>query len=223
LPQAFYYLYAFILLKKKISGNLFFSVPSGNLGNLISGLYAWKFGMPGSGFIAAMNINNPLANFFEGGSISRAAQANLSSKVAIRTLSPALDVNYPVNSERLSSFYDESPLVMKHMVYSQVIGDAELLHSMKKAWTEYGIKLDPHGALALAAAEKHADAFPEDSHTVVLATGHPSKYADLFFKATGVKLEPDQKLQELSKITQAIATIPANVDAVENAIASCVK
>ncbi|MDR2370603.1 MAG: threonine synthase, partial [Treponema sp.] len=46
LPQSFYYLYAFTKIKETVQGELVFSVPSGNFGNLIAGLYAWKFGMP---------------------------------------------------------------------------------------------------------------------------------------------------------------------------------
>jgi threonine synthase len=58
LPQTFCYLYAFIKLKKRLSGGLFFSVPSGSLGNLASGLYAWKFGLPVTGLIAAAKAKN---------------------------------------------------------------------------------------------------------------------------------------------------------------------
>jgi len=41
-------------------------VPCGNFGNLISGLYAWKFGMPVNGFIAAMNKNNSFGEYISG-------------------------------------------------------------------------------------------------------------------------------------------------------------
>jgi len=66
LPQTFYFLYAFNRIKNQLPGALAFSVPCGNFGNLIAGLYAWKFGMPVNGFIAAMNSNNALGDFIRG-------------------------------------------------------------------------------------------------------------------------------------------------------------
>jgi threonine synthase len=64
LPQSICYLYAFIKIKKILSGGLLFSVPSGSLGNLISGLYAWKFGLPVNGFLAAVKAKNERFRFF---------------------------------------------------------------------------------------------------------------------------------------------------------------
>jgi threonine synthase len=64
LPQAICYLYAFVKIKKTLSGGLFFSVPSGSLGNLLSGLYAWKFGLPVNGFLASVKAKNDRFRFF---------------------------------------------------------------------------------------------------------------------------------------------------------------
>ncbi|MCA1949398.1 MAG: threonine synthase, partial [Treponema sp.] len=101
LPQAFYFLYAFIKIKKELHGDLLFSVPSGNFGNLIAGLYAWKFGLPANGFIAAMNANDTFGDFFRGQSFV--------PHTPIRTLSRSMDVGNPSNYERLAAFYNEAP------------------------------------------------------------------------------------------------------------------
>ncbi|MCL2191320.1 MAG: threonine synthase, partial [Treponema sp.] len=93
LPQVFYYLYAFIKAKRRLSGDLAFSVPCGNFGNLMAGLYAWKFGLPVNGFVAAMNSNNTLGDFIKGGSFS--------PRPLVRTSSPAMDVRLPSNLGRL--------------------------------------------------------------------------------------------------------------------------
>jgi threonine synthase len=212
LPQAFYYLYAFVKLKKLLSGNLFFSVPCGNFGNLIAGLYAWKFGMPVSGFIAAQNRNNPLGSFLEGKA--------LTGRRPISTNTPALDVSYPVNYERLASLYDETPLVMRNMVYPIVIEDEQTNQAIENAWKKYGVMLDPHGALALAAARQHDRLANEDSHYVVLATGHPAKYANLIENATGSQLNIPPRLENLRKKTEAVAVIPPQLDLLESVIAT---
>jgi len=214
LPQAFYYLYAFVKLKKRLSGDLVFSVPSGNFGNLISGLYAWKFGLPASGFIAAMNANNAFGDFILG--------KKFEPRPVLATNSPALDVGSPSNYARLCSFYDEAPAVMRNMVFPASIDDDKTIKTMEQAWKQYGVLLDPHGAVAFAAARDFAqsDKLP-GAHIVVLDTGHPAKEAGLVEAATGQRVPLPENLAELKKEANPIALIDPYLDVVESVIASC--
>jgi threonine synthase len=215
LPQSLYYLYAFTKIKNSINGDLVFSVPSGNFGNLIAGLYAWKFGMPVSGFIAAMNANNAFGEFIGGGKF-------VPHKL-ITTCSPALDVAAPSNYERLVSFYEEAPAVMKSMVYPAAIDDETTLKTMKKAYKKYKVILDSHTAVAFAAAEQHAakPAYHGQVHTVVLATEHPAKEAELVAETTGCPVEIPERLARLSKKVDPVAVIDPKLDSFEGTIASC--
>jgi threonine synthase len=215
LPQAFYYLYAFIKIKKDLHGDLLFSVPSGNFGNLIAGLYAWKFGMPVNGFIAAMNVNNSFTDFING--------AAPQPRPLIATNTPVLDVFSPTNYERLVSFYQEAPAVMRNMVYPETISNELTLDTMERVWKTYNHILDPYGAVAFAAAERLSSSrdFNGHTHTVVLATSHPAKEADLVKQATGHTLEIPVKLSILEQKTEVIALIDPQLDALEGAIASC--
>lgn len=213
LPQTFYYLYAFIKVKKWLSGDLQFSVPCGNFGNLIAGLYSWKFGMPVNGFIAATNANNVFANFFSG--------KTSVAKRRIATISPALDVAFPSNYERLLSFYNEAPLVMRNMVFPQSIDDEVTRKTMKDVWKRYNIILDPHTAVAFAAAERNAETSGNERHTIVLATAHPAKQASLVFDTLGQMVAIPEKLSQLKKECKPMACISPQIDALENAIASC--
>lgn len=211
LPQAFYFLYAFIKIKKELHGDLLFSVPSGNFGNLISGLYAWKFGLPVNGFIAAMNSNDTFGEFFKG--------QPFVPRTPTKTLSRSMDVGNPSNYERLAAFYNEAPAVMKHMVFSERVDDEATLAAMERAWKRYGIHLDPHGAVGFAAAERILAGDIEDGHVVVLSTGHPAKYADLVKKVTGKAPISSETLDNLHKEVSPVAVIPARLDALESAIA----
>jgi threonine synthase len=214
LPQAFYYLYAFVKAKKYLKEDLIFSVPSGNFGNLISGLYAWKFGMPVNGFIAAMNANNTFGEFIQGGKFI--------PHPLIVTNSPALDIVQPSNYERLASFYQEAPAVMRNMVFPAAINDESTEAAMKQAWEEYGVLLDPHSAVAFAAAKLFAGT--EESgyaHTIVLATGHPAKEAEIVKKTTGQAAKLPEKLHVLNRSVEPIALIDPELEALEGAIASC--
>jgi threonine synthase len=216
LPQTFYFLYSFIKLKKYITGELLFSIPSGNFGNLIAALYAWKFGMPVNGFIAAMNINNPSGNFIKSGKF-----ADFKSGPIVPTVSPALDISRPSNYERLVSFYRESPAVMKNMVFTETIDDAATLRAMERVWKKYRLQLDPHGAVAFAAAEKIAADQNFDSHIVILATGHPAKYAGETLKTTGHRLRLPDKLASLNCRAEPVAEIEPDLEGLESAIAGC--
>ena len=215
LPQIFYYIYAFIQLKNRLSSDLFFSVPSGNFGSLIAGLYAWKFGMPVNGFIAAMNANNAMGDYIQG--------RPFIPKTLINTNSPALDISVPINYERLTSFYDEAPAVMRNMVYPASIDDELTLTAMKDVYDKYNVYIDPHTAVAFAAARKTAEAlkWTGHAHTVILATGHPAKHAALSEKAAGKSVKIPEYLKALQKRCDPIAVIPPQLDAFENAIASC--
>jgi threonine synthase len=278
LPQAFYYLYGFIQIKKQLCGDLLFSVPSGNFGNLIAGLYAWKFGMPVNGFIAAMNANNAFKGFAEknqqprrgrtghagsGGNGFHAeanvpgpglprepaggflvselpankktaaggflrlsgpgspAEGGFNVRKLIATNSPALDVSCPSNYERLLAFYEEAPAVMRHMVHPVSVNDAETLAAMNRAWKQYGQLLDSHSAVAFAAAERMAADRNFNGHIVVLATGHPAIQADLVAENTGQMPEIPEKIALLRKEAEPLAIIPAQLDALQAAIASC--
>jgi threonine synthase len=215
LPQTFYFLYAFIRIKTYLKGDLVFSVPSGNFGNLMAGLYAWKFGMPVNGFIAAMNANNAFGDFIRGN--------RFAPRPPIATNSPALDVSIPANYERLHSFYEEAPAVMRNMVYPASIDDGLTLTTMEKVWKTYHTFIDPHTAVAFAAAESLSAShkWGDHVHTVVLATGHPAKEGNLILKATGQKIPAPETLLLLQKKGDPLALIDPRLEALKEAVASC--
>jgi len=215
LPQVFYYLYAFIKIKNKYSKDLFFSVPCGNFGNLIAGLYAWKFGMPVNGFIAAMNINNSFGDYIRGNKFR--------PKPLVTTNSPSLDVSFPLNYERLASFYEEAPAVMRNMVYPASINDDVTMQTMEQVYKKYGIYIDSNTAVAFASALEIDGEYKlrGHAHTVVLATGHPAREASLTEDAVGQSIDVPDSILALKKRCDPIAIIQPQLDAVESAIASC--
>ena len=213
LSQTLYYLYAFIKIKKQLSGGFAFSVPCGSFGNLIAGLYAWKLGMPVNGFIAAMNVNNALGDFIKG-------KPFISHRL-VNTNSPALDVCIPANLSRLASFYREAPAVMRNMVYPASISDEITLQTIEKVWKKYRLHIDPHTAVAFAAAEQTAadQHWKGHIHTIVLATGHYAKNTELVRRITGETIP--EMFHSLQRKTEPIAVIPANLDSFEGVIANC--
>ena len=215
LPQVFYYLYAFIQIRNKLDGDLIFSVPSGNFGNLIAGLYAWKFGMPVNGFIAAMNVNNAFGDYING--------KPFIPKPLVNTNSPALDVSVPLNYERLASFYDEAPAIMRNIVHPASINDDLTLRTMEYVFKNFGIHIDSHTAVAFAAAREVAleRKWMNHSHTVILATGHPAREANLARETAGQVIKIPDTLLALQKKCDPVAIISPELEPLESAIASC--
>ncbi|MDR2501574.1 MAG: threonine synthase [Treponema sp.] len=213
LPQIFYYIYGFIKAKPCLNGDLLFSVPSGNFGNLIAGLYAWKSGMPVNGFVAAMNRNNPVGEYMRG--------RPFIPRVPAATVSPALDVGMPANYERLASFYQDAPVVMRNMVYPCAVDDALTLKTIEGVWKRYGLLIDPHTAVAFAAAERFS-AQRDSAHLVILGTSHPAREANAIALATGQKIEIPPRFALLREKTDPLAVIDPELSALEGAIASCV-
>ena len=70
-----------------------FSVPTGNVGHLMAGLYASLAGLPVKRFIIGTNANNILANVIGSGTIKH--------HIFSKTSSPSMDILDPSNLERL--------------------------------------------------------------------------------------------------------------------------
>jgi threonine synthase len=94
---------------------------------------------------------------------------------------------------------------------------------MEKVWKKYGALIDPHTAVAFAAAETLSASreWSDHVHTVILATGHPAKEAELILKATGQEIPVPENLAHLQKKIDPIAIIDPQLAALEGAIASC--
>ena len=74
LPQGFYYMYASLAARAKSpvcnkidNPSIIVTVPSGNFGNLTSGLIAQKMGAPIKGFVAATNSNRTIPDWIATG------------------------------------------------------------------------------------------------------------------------------------------------------------
>jgi threonine synthase len=159
-----------------------------------------------------MNANDPFGDLMRGKAFT--------ARMPVATNSPSLDVGMPSNYERLVSFYEEAPAVMRNMVYPDSIDDETTLKTMEKVWKRYGILLDPHSAVAFAAAERFRGSGDGHIHTVALATGHPAKQAALVAKATGQEIAMPPRFAKLQKPVEPLALIEPQIEALEGAIAS---
>ena len=173
-----------------------FIVPTGNFGDIFAGEAAARMGLEMGRLVIATNENDIMARALNEGIYTAGA--------AHHTLSPSMDIQVASNFERalfeasgrdsawtegaMAGFARDKRLVLPPKVLSSLRGrysafscnDAETLATIKKIHDRTGRILDPHTAVAAAAAAR-AGLKPG----VILATAHPAKFPEAVAKAIG--------------------------------------
>jgi threonine synthase len=88
--------------------------------------------------------------------------------------------------------------------------------AMRWAHENAGQVIDPHTAIALAAARRHVSDVP----VVTLATAHPAKFRDAVERATGQRPELPGRIGDLFDREERFASLPATFEAVTDYIAT---
>lgn len=197
ISQVFHYFYGFINLKKR-AGDFYFDVPSGNFGNFSSGLLAWKWGMPVTGFIAASPGASAAKSRKKSEDREPASGSALDDYLANRSPRPKTekmpdfsDVANPENYERIKSMSAGNPAVIRSIIHPAYVSREQADEAMRAAYDEHGIFMDPFTAMGYAAARRMQKNFIEETGKIVLlSTAHPWKYADEVEKACGKRPAP---------------------------------
>lgn len=191
LPQLFYFLFAYKQAKSK-GKELFFSVPSGNFGNICAGMVAQKLGMPVKHFVAATNANNVVPKFMHKGKYE--------PMPSVATISNAMDVGDPSNFVRIRHLYQDDFPTLKNYLSSYSFSDEATKSTMKKVFAESGYILDPHGAVGYLGAKQFQNNHP-NTYGIFLETAHPVKFLDVVEETLG--LTPKIPLQIQSVMGKA--------------------
>jgi len=184
LPQSVYYFYGY---SRAASRRVSFSVPSGNFGNLMGGVFARMMGLPVEKFIVGVNENDEFPAFMDTGKYNPVVPSRQCS-------SNAMNVGHPSNLARLVDVYrgwlcderDGEGNVIKKGVL-KVKPDMDMMRddfvsfsitgkdvddTMVRYWNMHRVLLEPHGAVAVCAADKHNSA----SAVISLETADPAKF-----------------------------------------------
>ena len=190
LPQAVYYFYAHSRVAPG-GEKAVFSVPSGNFGDLMGGLIALKMGLPVKKFVAATNENDEFPRFMQTGVYEPIRPSK-------NCISNAMNVGHPSNLARLFSLYggqmDETGQVamqpdlsaMREEIYAVSINDEETRQTIREAYTQYKVLIEPHGAVGWAGLGRYLKEFGDWSPAVSLETADPAKFPDEIVRLTGV-------------------------------------
>lgn len=208
LPQTFFYTYAFTRLKKLVHSDIYYALAAGNYGNLVAGLYSWKFSLPVNGF-----ITDSSASLFAD---AQGKCTILDSVIPLNKRGPSDPVN-PSNIERLEEVFFANPAVIRGLVYPSMVNPKEMEKAFQDFYITYKRIIDPSTASAWAAAKKKSDVIEADEGAVVLlARNHPSLEAKTIKQWCGETIVMPDSIKELYVPASSKKTIDPERNTVVN-------
>ena len=141
-----------------------FAVPSGNFGNVLTGWYVRRMGLPIERFIIGSNRNDILARWV--------AHGDLVTEEVVPTFSPAMDIQVSSNFERLlfELLDRDAARTVELMLRFRELGsvevprdpsiaaarvdDDETVDVIRDVYERYGYLIDPHTAVGIGAARE---------------------------------------------------------------------
>ena len=227
--QICYYFYAFNQLHAK--GNLNFSIPTGNFGNVFACYSAHQMGLPINKISVAVNNNDILHRFF--------SKNDYSKKSVHDTLSPSMDISVASNFERLvydfflernaaecAAMFDNFPtsaIALESEIWSKKeklfssskVNDQNTKTLIQDIFESHNYILDPHTAVAAEEALKKSS---DENHYVILSTAHPAKFPKVY-EELGIDLTAiPEALNGLYAKDEYLHTFDANYDQIINFI-----
>ncbi|MCR5495757.1 MAG: threonine synthase [Treponema sp.] len=235
LPQSFYYMYSSLVVKNRApldskldNPAILAVVPSGNFGNLTSGLIAKEMGAPIEGFVAATNTNRTIPDWI--------ATGEYNARPSVETYANAMDVGAPSNYERIKALYSYEDV--KKMFASYWLDNDGIKKAIADCNTKTGYIIDPHGAIAWKAwddirsgeMQKLMDGNKNDwtkpgltpnvpewadkvtaknAVSLILETAHPAKFGNIVSEVIG--REP-----AIPETLQAVMNLPDQSIPMEN-------
>jgi len=205
LPQSFYYFNAYAKLADK-SKRIVISVPSGNFGNLTSGLIAKKMGLPVYRFIAANNRNNVVYKYLKTGIFE--------PRASVATLANAMDVGDPSNFARILDLYENDYKAIVDDIIGATYSDEKITETIDTVYKTLGYLLDPHGAVGYRALKEKLN---PGENGIFLETAHPAKFTETVEKIVGKGNVPmPDRLKEFLKGKKVNIKMSASYEAFRN-------
>jgi threonine synthase len=209
-----------------------FTVPTGNFGDIFAGYAARAMGLPVARLVIATNLNDILVRALSSGVYE--------PRSVIATSSPSMDIQLASNFERLlfelagrdsarvralmeelrktGAFrLNETELAgLRELFAAHAIGEHETEMTIRGLLDETGVLVDPHTAVAVAAARAESSLGPWPM--VVLSTAHPAKFPEAVERACGRVPEQPERLRLRLGQHERCAFLPNELGAVASFI-----
>ena len=217
LPQTVYYFYAASRMAEP-GEPIVVSVPSGNFGDMMGAVFARQMGLPIHRLLVPVNGNDEFPRFLATGAYEKI-------EPSMNCLSNAMNVGHPSNLARLVAVYggqmDETGKIhrqpdmarMRRDLFSTSVSDEQTRATIKQAWNDYWLLLEPHGAVAWRGFLDFIQVEPlGDSPAVILETAHPAKFSEEIERLLGFSPEVPPSLAALDKLPEDYDRMAADYD-----------
>jgi len=202
LPQSFYYFRGWAQLEP--GTRAFFSVPSGNYGNMTAGLVAREMGMPVHTFLSVNNLNDVVASYLLTG--------RYNPRPSVPTIANAMDVGDPSNFDRILDIFDHHYEWITEHLEGYSYNDKEIREVIGRVYRESGYLCDPHGATGYEAARSYRKEHPELTG-IFLETAHPAKFRETVEEVIGEKVVLPERLAAFEGREKQSVIIPPDYQA----------
>jgi len=229
LAQVVYYFYAWGQVRKETGANqVYFSVPTGNFGDIFAGYIAKRMGLPVKKLVLATNANNILSRFVTAGDYSIGE--------VHPTFSPSMDIQKASNLERylyylfnedtellataMKDFATTGKLVFSEAQIAEInqvftsasVDNEQTLDTIRNFHAATGYVLDPHTATGVKAGKDLAGG---DYPVICLATAHPAKFPDAVSRAIGKDPDRPASLDGLEKRNRRCELVKADMSTIK--------
>jgi threonine synthase len=212
LPQAVYYFHA----AAQLGEPLVIAVPSGNFGDMMGAVFAREMGLQVKRLVIPVNGNDEFPRFLSTGVYGKIEPSR-------NCLSNAMNVGHPSNLARLVAVYggqmDETGKLhrvpdlfrMRRDIFSTAVSDDQTRATIKQAWADHKLLLEPHGAVGWRGFLDYIATEPlGDSPAVVLETAHPAKFPEEIERLLGFSPEVPSSLAALDKLPEDFDRMPVD-------------
>lgn len=232
--QVVYYFWGWLRLAAP-EGQVSFTVPSGNFGNILAGHIARRMGLPIRRLVLATNENNVLEEFFRTGIYRPRSAAQTHA-----TSSPSMDISRASNFERFvfdlleqdagqvracwdqlstQGYFDLSArlpeLESRYGFVAGVSTHDDRLQTIKSLYEETGMLIDPHTADGVKVAAQFVE---PGIPMLVLETALPAKFTETIQEAIGSPAPVPAHLRALATLPQRVKVMDCDVDLVRDYI-----
>jgi threonine synthase len=212
LPQMVYYVYAYAQLAEP-GQEMVFSVPSGNFGDALGCEYARRMGLPIRRLVMPTNENDEFPRYLETGVYTKVSPSRA-------CLSNAMNVGHPSNLARFFDLYGGNVDAMAGLCLSDIeemrrriwavsIDDQETKKTLARVYADYGVLLEPHGAVGWRGLELYRERCGDETPGVVLETAHPAKFPNEIKELLGFDPELPQGMLDIDQREGTAVELPA--------------
>jgi threonine synthase len=144
---------------------------------------------------------------------------------AVSTVSNAMDVGNPSNFVRILEILENNFPALNKALSSYSIDDNTTKATIARVYKTYNYTLDPHGAVAFAAAEIYlanleknntSSNAQKNNNAMILETAHPVKFPEVVEEAIGQTISIPDSVKFLLNKKKVSIPIAANYAAFKN-------